>query len=205
MTSTGTRNVSRPASRDKRSARRPAMLALAALCAASVLAGCQSSEDQGAGTTLRNYVLFGGPTVPPEAPLPPDDLVCPGFDISEGGSATRVGEGRSLRHQLSIRETVRECFTNADGSRTVNVGVAVLALLGPAGSPGTFSTPLRIAVKRGNTVLDSRTRQVTVPIPAGEAQNMVRIVEEGLRLPEDASGVLIEVGLGSASGGRARR
>lgn len=203
MTST----VSLPAPRGKRPVRRRAPLpALAALCAASILAGCQSSgEGEGAGSTLRNFVLYAGPTVPPEAPLPVDDLVCPAFDIFEGGSAIRSGEGRALRYQLSIRNTARECFTQADGSRTVNVGVEVLALLGPTGSPGTFSTPLRIAVKQGDTVLDSRTRQVSVPIPAGEAQNVVSIVEEGLRLPADATGVLIEIGLGSSAPARRAR
>ncbi|MGV6872652.1 hypothetical protein ACUSIJ_08165 [Pseudochelatococcus sp. B33] len=202
MTST----VSRPASRGQHPGRpRAPTLALAALCAASILAGCQSSGGESTGSTLRNFVLYGGATVPPEAPLPVDDLVCPGFDIFEGGSAARSGEGRSLRYQLSIRTTARECFTQADGSRTVNVGVEVLALLGPAGSPGTFSAPLRIAVKRGDTVLDSRTRQISVAIPAGEAQNIVRIVEEGLHLPEDATGVLIEIGLGSQPARRARR
>lgn len=183
--------------------------ALAALCGALLLAGCQSSgsegESQGVGTTLRNFALYGGATVPPEAPLPEDDLICPPFDIFEGGSAVRSGEGHGLRYQLSIRDTARECFANADGSRSVNVGVEVLALLGPAGSPGTFSAPLRIVVKRDKTVVDSRTRQVSITIPAGSAQNVVRIVEEGLRLPQDVSGVLIEIGLGAPTGRAARR
>lgn len=202
MTSTGFR-TSRPATR---AGRRPLMPVVAALCAAALLAGCQSSDSgESTGSTLRNYLLYAGPTVPPEAPLPTEDLVCPAFDIFEGGSASKVGEGTGLRHQLSIRDTARECFTGADGSRTVNVGVEVLALLGPAGSPGTFSAPLRIAVKRGDTVLDSRNRQVSVAIPAGTAQNVVRIVEEGLRLPADATGVLIEIGFGPAPARRARR
>lgn len=197
MTSTGSRTVFSPA---PRAGRHPFMAGLAALVAASVLAGCQSSGE-GTGTSL-----FSAPPAVAGPPAPStDELDCPRFDIFEGGSAIRSGDGRGLRHQLSIRKTARECFTHPDGSRTVNVGVEVLGLLGPAGSPGTFSAPLRIAVKRGDTTLDSRTRQISVPVPAGSAQNIVSIVEEGLRLPEDSTGVLIEIGLGSGPARGARR
>lgn len=185
--------------------RRAGLLAAVVVGIASLLAGCQSPEGQSTGTTLKNYALYGGATVPPEAPLPTDDLYCPRFDIFDGGSAVRVGEGAGLRYQLSIRNTARECVTGSDGSRTVNVGVEVLGLLGPAGSPGTYSAPLRIAVKQGDRVIDSRTRQVSVPIPAGTAQEIVRIVEDGLRLPEATSGVLIEIGLGGAPARSTRR
>lgn len=202
-----TRNGFRPSSPSvSRPAARGRLAPLAALCAAALLAGCQSSADGGgAGSTLRNFALYAGPTVPPEAPLPTEEFYCPAFDVFEGGSAVRSGEGRSLRHQLSIRGTARECIGHADGSRTVNVGVEVLGLLGPAGSPGTVSAPLHIAVKRGNAVLDRRTRQVSIPIPAGTAQNAVSVIEEGLRLPDDTTNVTIEIGLGGQPARSTRR
>lgn len=201
IASTGSRTVPRPASRAGHDAgplslHRPTIarrtsLAAMALLAAALVAGCQSTGGESAAVPAQPQVVV-------------EEQFCPGFDIFEGGSAARSGDGRGLRHQLAIRNTARECFTHADGSRTVNVGVEVLALLGPAGSPGTFSAPLRIAVKRGDTVIDTRTRQVSVAIPSGSAQNITSVVEEGLRLPEDTAGVLIEVGLGS-SPARARR
>lgn len=170
----------------------------ALLGATMLLGGCQSSNngDQGSGSSIKNFLLYGGATVPPEAPLPQEEITCPGFDVFEGGSAIRVGEGASLRYQLSIRTTARECIINANGSAAVNVGVEVLGLLGPAGRPGTYSAPLHIAIKRDNKVLSSRTRQVSVTIPAGGTQGVVRIVEEGLQLPENTNDVLIEIGLG---------
>ncbi|MGI6244479.1 MAG: hypothetical protein ACOYJQ_01745 [Pseudochelatococcus sp.] len=173
------------------------ILPAAVLCGALVLGGCQSSGGDSGGSTLKNFLLYGGATVPPEMEVPAEEVICPRFDVFEGGSAVRSGEGRELRHQLAIRTTARECITHADGTHTVNVGVEVLALLGPAGRPGTFSTPLHIAIRRNNTVLATRTRQVSVTIPAGEAQALTRIVEEGLPLPEDTSGVLIQIGLGA--------
>lgn len=176
------------------------------LCSALFLGGCQSSETgAGGGSSLKNFLLYGGATVPPEAQAAQEDSICPAFDVFEGGSAVRSGERASLRHQLSIRTTARECIPHADGSSTVNVGVEVLALLGPAGRPGTYSAPLHIAIKRGNTVLSSRTLQVSVTIPAGEAQGVTRIVEEGLPLPQDSSDVLIEIGLGSSPTRRTAR
>ncbi|MFC0217870.1 hypothetical protein FHS82_000283 [Pseudochelatococcus lubricantis] len=175
------------------------LLPAAAVGAALLLAGCQSSGSgaDGGGSSLKNFLLYGGATVPPEMPPDPEVIACPRFDVFEGGSAVRSGEGRSLRYQLAIRTTARECIPQPDGRHTVNVGVEVLALLGPTGGPGTYSAPLRISIKRDNTVLSTRTRQVSITIPAGEAQAMTRIVEEGFPLPEDTSNVLIEIGLGA--------
>lgn len=170
----------------------------ALLCATILLGGCQSSSsgEQSSGSSIKNFLLYGGATVPPESPLPQEDIVCPPFDVFEGGSSIRSGEGASLRNQLSIGATARECIIHADGTSTVNVGVEVLALLGPAGRPGTYSAPLHIAIKRDNKVISSRTRQVSVTVPAGNTQGIVRIVEEGFRLPPETSDVLIEIGLG---------
>lgn len=167
-----------------------------ALAAALMLAGCQSWQggDDDAFTAPAATATVDGRQIDPDA-----NIVCPVFDIYEGGSAVRTGEGQSLRHQISIGQTARECFGAADGSMTVNVGVEVLALLGPAGRPGNVSAPLHIAF-RGETdgkVYTTRSRTVTVSIPAGSAQGSARIVEKGFSVPADAKNVLIEIGLGA--------
>jgi hypothetical protein len=76
------------------------------------------------------------------------DISCPEVDIAEGGSAYRVGgaDNASVRYQFNISDTARECDPAGPGQATIRIGVAGNLVIGPAGSPGTFSVPLRITV-----------------------------------------------------------
>lgn len=81
------------------------------------------------------------------APLASTDLECPTIEIAEGGSTVRVGgpENQAVRYQLDIGDVSRNCEPR--GSQfALNIGVAILALVGPAGSPGTFSSDLKVQV-----------------------------------------------------------
>ncbi|MFC0283861.1 hypothetical protein ACFFJB_09640 [Camelimonas abortus] len=138
---------------------------------------------------------------------PGDDIHCPRVDVIEGAAYVRRGEGAGLSYQLSFGELSRECVRTPDGRVVANVGVDVRAVLGPAGRPGVFSSPLTIRVMRGDAVLHRLTRQVKVAVPAGEGNGMAAVIEQGVPLPEDTHGVLIEVGFGGgpASGAKTRR
>lgn len=128
-----------------------------------------------------------------------DEINCPRMDVLENGSIMRRGEGAGLSYQLTIGDLARECERGPDGRPQVNIGVDVRAVLGPAGRPGRFSAPLTIQVRRGDAVLSRVTRQVSISIPAGEANAMGALVERGVALPEDTNNLLIEIGFGGAA------
>lgn len=128
-----------------------------------------------------------------------EEIDCPRVDVLEGGSSVRRGEGSGLSYQMTIGNLARECERTQDQRIVVNVGVDVRALIGPAGRPGRFSSPMTIQIKRGDTVLSRVTRQVSVTIPVGEGNAMGELVERGIALPEDTRDLLIEVGFGGAA------
>lgn len=127
-----------------------------------------------------------------------DEISCPRVDILENGGSVRRGEGAGLSYQMTIGNVARECGRNPGGGAQVDVGIDVRALLGPSGRPGRFASPVTIQVRRGDTVLSRVTRQVSVAIPAGEANAMGTLVERGIALPENTQGLLIEIGFGGA-------
>ena len=189
--------------------------ALAAL-GLSLLAGCGTFGGDGSGASLGERIMLAGPTVPPSMPEETSDVYCPTVGVIEGGAALqayaggRVGDAYALRNQISLGQLARECSGRPDGTTVVRVGVEGRALLGAgAGSGGRFNVPVRILVKRGDRIIDSRVRQATVEIPAGDSQGTFALVEEGIVVPAaDAETFDIEVGLGgagAAQGGRRRR
>jgi hypothetical protein len=171
-------------------------VALAAACLTAV-AGCSSTAGEGGGgNTLSNFLLYGGATVPPSRSDAFFEAPCPSVDVFEGGSAMRVGST-----QIAIGELARECAVNEDKSISVKVGVEGRVLLGPGGTGGRYTAPVRINIKVGDRVLSTRTRTVSVAVPPGEAQAFFNVVEEGFVVPNQfARDYEIEVGL---AGGRA--
>ncbi len=173
---------------------------LAACLVAVALGGCSGLGESGSGgNTLSNMFFYGGPTVPPEAPEPTDDIDCPSVIVREGGAAIRVGgdEASSVRHQISLNNVARECVSTGNGGYALKIGVEGLALLGPAGG-GTRSltAPVRFTVRRGDQIIADRTRQVQVSIPTGQSQATFVAIEEGIAVgPGDVP--TVEVGLGA--------
>jgi hypothetical protein len=170
------------------------------------LAGCQSL---GVGNPFAGLWTAPADEAPPtivSGAADPDEF-CPVVDIFEGGAALRLGgmESSSVRHQLTVNQTARQCTANPGGGYTLRVGVQGLALLGPAGRPGRFDAPVRVRVTRGDTVIFDRTQQVSVTIPAGETQAQFVHVEQGIVVPPSPEDAKIEVGLGNAPATRRRR
>jgi hypothetical protein len=179
-------------------------IAAGGLAAALVLAAPAASA-QGFGDTLRNLFLFNSPNEPPPAAPDEETVECPQVTIADGGAALRVFGGRGgsgsaegLRHQISIADLARECVAQPDGSILVRVGVEGRALLGPSGAPGRFEAPVRIVLKRFDTVYANRLKRVAVNIPKGDTQASFVLIEEGLVVPPGAGEYDIEVGLGTA-------
>ena len=168
---------------------RPA--AVAAILAASLLAGCSGSETSGVGATFGNLLAFNSTTAPaPAAAVPeaPKNLVCPSIEVKEGGAAQRVyaggQESRNVRHQFSLGELARECRV-AGNQLIMKVGVEGKVLLGPAGSPASFTVPVTIAVVADDTgkTVASRNYKASASIPQGQSLSSFTIVSEDIAVP----------------------
>ncbi len=171
----------------RRSAARAALL----LALALTLPGC-------AGLSL-----FGSDAAPPAAPAVPaanvpasaadsapgqgvrSNLLCPLVGVRTGTEVIRSTPPgmealpTQLRWQATIQTTERECVENGLQVQ-VRVGIEGLVLLGPAGQPGTFDVPMRIALLRGeNTVMWSRLVPLRVTVAPGESSAAFAHVEEG--------------------------
>ena len=87
------------------------------------------------------------PTVRPVASI---DINCPSVDVAEDGAAYRVGgeESASVRYQFNIADTARQCDPAGPGQASIKVGVKGDVVIGPAGSAGTYSVPLKVVVTR---------------------------------------------------------
>ncbi len=175
------------------------------------LGACSSTSSgsgEGAGSTLQNFLLYGGATVPPAQSVPALEVAdCPPVTVAEGGAAIRAGaEGAAVRNQISIANVARECTAREDGAILVKVGVQVRALLGPGGSGGRFDTPVNFVLKRGDQVIVSRSRRAGIAIPAGQYEQSGIVVEEGMLVPPGTGEFDIEVSLGArAAAPRSRR
>jgi hypothetical protein len=126
-----------------------------AVALAALVSGCSGFNADplftGANTTKAERVQANGPTPDAEKirvnPLSSDDLDCPSVDIAEGGSTFRVGgaENNSVRYQFDISDVARQCIPQG-AQFALKIGISGLALVGPAGAPGTFSTDLKLVV-----------------------------------------------------------
>ena len=118
---------------------------------------------------------------------------------------------RNLRHQYSLNDTARECTLEGD-QLAIKIGVAGKVLLGPAGSPGSFNVPVRMAVlsERNNEPITSKLYHAAVTVAAGETEADFTIVSEPLRVPfiqdhaEDDYTIKVGIDEGTAAG-QARR
>lgn len=81
-------------------------------------------------------------------PVASVDINCPPVDVAEDGAAYRVGgaDNASVRYQFNIGDTARQCDPAGPGQASIKIGVKGEVVIGPAGSAGTYSVPLIIAV-----------------------------------------------------------
>ena len=139
--------------------------------AAMALAGCGGQAGSVAGgdpdpvsTRLGNLLAFNSTTAPP---LPnsgvKERIDCPIIQVDPGHAAVRVGgeAATSVRYQISIGDVARDCSNN-NGQLLVRVGVETRTVIGPAGSPGTYTAPLRVSLKKvaGEQMISSKVYRV---------------------------------------------
>jgi hypothetical protein len=155
-----------------------------------VVAGCSSAPGSGSGASnsVGNFLAFG--TTPP--PPPPDrtkevvKIDCPEVEVLGGAAAMRVGgqDNASVRYQYSMGDVARECQVE-NGQINIKVGVEGRVLLGPAGGPGSFQVPLRIAIRReaDQKPALSKVYRIAAAISAGESQTTFNMVSDTFQVP----------------------
>lgn len=114
------------------------------------------------------------------------DIYCPEVNIAEGGSAYRVGgaDSASVKYQFNIGNTARECDPAGPGQASIKIGVAGNLVIGEAGSPGTYSVPLRITVTDETTHKPVYTKTYTIEATAdGVNSSQFRIVADPIVVP----------------------
>lgn len=175
------------------SARFVGVLVLGGLC------GACSSVESVIPTSIPWEHLFPGEGAPPEpgtaaAPSPPTgggpevkQIDCPEIEVLDGTSAMRVGgdANASVRYQFDITKTARECRIQGN-QFAIKVGVAGRLLIGPAGSAGVYSAPLRIVVRDDATQKPVTSKIYRVEATATAANNLqasFQLVAEPVLLP----------------------
>ncbi len=169
------------------------------------------SINLGASADPRQAVLQ--PTARPSdrlkvLPVASQDINCPAVTIADGGAALRVGgaDNASVRYQFNIGDTARQCDPAGPGQGAIKVGVAGEVVIGPAGSAGTFSAPIKITVTQvGNDkpVFSQtyRAEATTDGVRAGQ----FRIVTDPINVPMStlqlADVYSITVGFENGTGG----
>ena len=174
-------------------------LALAALGLAGCGGGGAGTLDPGAETAssrLASILAFGTPNTP-VSPAAADPnaikLVCPDIDVPAGAAALRSGgpEASSVRFQYSLNDAVRECELQGDRI-AIKVGVEGRVLIGPAGSGGSHSVPVRITIQRAGdqTTEVTKVYKVAATVPPGDTQAGFTLVTDPILVPykhEDAT------------------
>lgn len=182
------------------------------LLAASVAAlagGCMSSGSSspsaasGSDSSFMNIFKYGGTTKPEPMKDDDEEIECPAIQILEGTAAMRQETGTGVRHQFSVTQTAREC--RAEGNTIViKMGVEGRALLGAAGSPGTFTVPVRFVAKRGDTVVASKVQRQSVTIPAGQSGASFVAIEDSMVVPKNGAELELFAGLDAGNGAAER-
>lgn len=167
------------------------ILATSALLA---LAGCGGhlgtfDMPETGASKLANLLGFKNNDAPAAPGSEVRHIFCPEVLILEGTAASQAYAGMppssaNLRYQYALGDTARECTLEGD-QLAIKIGVAGKVLLGPAGSPGGFSVPVRMAVlrERDNQPIVSKIYRAAVTVAAGDTKADFTIVSEPLRVP----------------------
>ncbi len=120
-------------------------------------------------------------------PLSSQNLDCPTVEVQDAGASMRVGgaDNASVRYQFDISDTARECDPVPGSNQfSLKVGITGHLAIGPAGSPGAYSAPLRITVLNINDNKPAYTKTYTLQAnTGGAAETVFRFVSDPIILP----------------------
>jgi len=166
-----------------------------ALVGVALLGGCSSMENimpaslNWKPATVANAQASPGGEADKvvRLPLASKDLDCPEVEVRDTGASMRVGgdANASVRYQFDISETARECDPLPGSSQfSLKVGVTGHLAIGPAGSPGAYSAPLRITVLNVSDGKPAYTKTYTLQAnTGGGAETVFRFVSDPIVLP----------------------
>lgn len=164
---------------------------------ALVVSGCGGApignfDQPSGGSKILSYLVgFGKSGQSGQAATQPEarTIDCPEIFVLEGTAAAQFYAGSppsnaTLRHQYAIGDVARECKLEGD-QILIKVGIAGKVLLGPAGSPASFSVPVRIAIVResDNQPIVSKLYKAGATISRGETQAEFTVISEPLQVP----------------------
>lgn len=158
-----------------------------------------AAAEESSGFTFKD-ILYGGAKPPSKVMEDEDPPECPSPIYTAEDSVIRQG-GDVVKSQISIVNTARECVKDGKNIR-IHVGVEIRVLLGPAGSSGSYSTPVTITFLRGTKVVASRVGHGSVTLANGQSQGSIVIVERDFLIPPSNEELIIELSLkGRSEGG----
>ncbi len=188
-------------------------LLAAALAASGCSSGLGSADSSPFGGGVFNMFSGGSAAAPATAIAGPqfDDNDCPVADIRAGASTLAVATpqvqqptANDVRYQLSFNRLARQCIA-AGGALTIKLGVQGRAVLGPAGSPGPVSVPLRYAVVQEGIepkTIATKFKRISVDIPPGQGNVPFEDVDDSMNFPipplADLQSYVIYVGFDDA-------
>lgn len=172
--------------------------------------GSFDTPDNSSGTS-KLARLFGLGKDQSAAAKPSGQIVCPEITIVEGTAAARFHSGSpasnsNLRVQYSLGDVARECSLR-DDKIALKVGIAGKVLLGPAGSPGNFSVPVRITViaDSDQAPIAGKLYRAAATIPSGKTEASFTVISEPILLPfvreKSDEDYTIKVGIDTAGAG----
>ena len=177
--------------------RRVESRALALCCAGLALGGCAATDKlipstSGMGSAFGNLLAFNTATpgpAPAAGGAPERALQCPTVQVLDGTASYRTYAGteqtnEAVRYQFSMGEVAREC-THSGKDVLLKVGLEGRVLLGPAGTPGSFTVPVRIAVRHDGDgkAVATKFYQVPATIAAGEDATSFQVVSDPIAVP----------------------
>jgi hypothetical protein len=164
------------------------------MLSAGLLAGCSSlgvdTASNSVTDTMGNLLAYNRPGAPPLPPeqKPVQEVNCPTIEVQDGTAELRTYAGgnanANVRYQYSLGDTARECSV-VGNQIAIKVGIEGRVLIGPMGSPGSFTAPIRIAIRHeseGKAIL-SKLYKVPVTVPAGATEAPFSLVSEPLMVP----------------------
>jgi hypothetical protein len=183
-----------------------ASLLLTGGCSAGKLGNFDVPEPSGSTSKLGEIFGLGKK----DSPASGRQLACPEIQVRGGTEVARYYSGSppsnaNLRVQFSVEDMARECSVEGD-KLILKVGVAGKVLLGPAGSPGNFSVPVRVAVVRRSeqSAAASKLYRASATIPAKRTEERFTIVSEPISVPlvheNSWQDYIIELGIDSSAG-----
>ncbi len=114
---------------------------------------------------------------------------CPSVRLRDGTEAYRVvpkgadqQDADKVQYQATIVSVARECSYVGENLE-IKVGARGRVITGPAGKPGEFQVPVRVAVTEGGDTIYSKLYRPTATIPAGSASNRFSFVDQNVVIP----------------------